>query len=194
MTLFICPGIHPPQLTQQFLAQMQISLDEPSGEVPLIFPAERLPPYSPLAVSDWLMARGDRQRPLIIIAFSAGVVGAMAAAGRWQLAGYPLGGMVAMDGWGVVLHGPVARMSHDAFTHWTSIPLGGGSQSFYAEPPVSHLDLWRSPQTTTGWGLVAGQSCGGLPAYRYRTTAAAWLQDWLHYAGSLGSPVPPRGL
>ncbi len=29
--------------------------------------------------------------------------------------------------------------------------LGSGADSFYAEPPVEHLDMWRSPQTVEGW-------------------------------------------
>jgi hypothetical protein len=31
--------------------------------------------------------------------------------------------------------------------------LGGGNESFYADPGVEHLDLWRSPQTASGWWL-----------------------------------------
>lgn len=61
--------------------------------------------------------------------------------------------LIALDGWGVPLGGnfPIYRLSHDSFTHWSSALLGGGTESFYADPPVEHLELWRSPQTTKGW-------------------------------------------
>ena len=29
--------------------------------------------------------------------------------------------------------------------------MGGGEESFYADPGVGHLELWRSPQTVRGW-------------------------------------------
>ncbi|RUR87323.1 hypothetical protein DSM107007_15080 [Nostoc sp. PCC 7120 = FACHB-418] len=29
--------------------------------------------------------------------------------------------------------------------------LGSGQTNFYAEPPVEHLTMWRSPQTVQGW-------------------------------------------
>ena len=54
--------------------------------------------------------------------------------------------LIAFDGWGVPLVGnfPIYRISHDQFTHWSSELLGKGDKSFYADPPVEHLDLWRS--------------------------------------------------
>ena len=29
--------------------------------------------------------------------------------------------------------------------------MGSGEESFYADPAVEHLELWRSPQTARGW-------------------------------------------
>ncbi|NJK53546.1 MAG: hypothetical protein HC936_13370 [Leptolyngbyaceae cyanobacterium SU_3_3] len=57
-----------------------------------------------------------------------------------------------MDGWGVPLGGdfPIYRVSHDRFTHWSSAWWVAGLDSFYADPAVAHLDLWRSPQTVQG--------------------------------------------
>lgn len=97
--------------------------------------------------------RGQVLPKLIIISFSAGVVGAISAAWGWQLMGGKIEALIAFDGWGVPLVGnfPIYRISHDYFTHWSSSLLGKGDKSFYADPPVNHLDLWRSPQQVIGW-------------------------------------------
>lgn len=112
------------------------------------------------------------QTPLLFISFSAGVVGAIAAAQMWQGLGGQVRAFLALDGWGVPLSGsfPIHRLSHDAFTHWSSAWLGGGSESFYADPAVSHLDLWRTPQTARGWRI---QNTG-----KTATTAAEFI-GWL---------------
>lgn len=77
----------------------------------------------------------------------------MAAARSWQQSGGTIKALIALDGWGVPLYGdfPIHRLSHDHFTHWSSKLLGAGLDGFYADPPVEHLELWRSPQTTQGW-------------------------------------------
>jgi len=36
---------------------------------------------------------------------------------------------------------PIHRLSHDYFTHWSSAVLGSGNDSFYADPPVEHLEM-----------------------------------------------------
>ncbi|MCU0568633.1 MAG: hypothetical protein MUF49_18805 [Oculatellaceae cyanobacterium Prado106] len=97
------------------------------------------------------------QVPLFFVGFSAGVVGAIGAARLWHQWGGQVQGLAAFDGWGVPLWGdfPIYRISHDAFTHWSSALLGAGQASFYAEPPVSHLALWRSPETVQGWSNPA---------------------------------------
>lgn len=91
--------------------------------------------------------------PVLFIGFSAGVVGAIGAAWSWQFLGGRVKAFIALDGWGVPLWGdfPIHRLSHDRFTHWSSAMLGSGADNFYAEPPVEHLDLWRSPQNSLGW-------------------------------------------
>ncbi|UBF26093.1 hypothetical protein K9N68_31945 [Kovacikia minuta CCNUW1] len=97
------------------------------------------------------------QIPLVFIGFSAGVVGAIAAAWGWQLLGGAVQAFIAVDGWGVPLGGtfPIYRISHDSFTHWSSALLGAGETSFYADPAVDHLVLWRSPQAVKGWQVSA---------------------------------------
>ncbi len=159
MGVVICPGMHEPEATQSFLT----NLGERSHEF-LVFPTDRYPAYStphivnflhhqlsnPLSPHTW---REAVVTPLVFIAFSAGVVGAIGAAHLWQWMGGKVKAFIAVDGWGVPLFGnfPIHRISHDSFTHWSSAVLGGGSDSFYADPSVPHLELWRSPHTVHGW-------------------------------------------
>jgi hypothetical protein len=161
--IVICPGIHSPELTQQFL----LHLNQPDRPY-LVFPTDRYPAYSALHVFHFLTQqlgvelnpcpiqakteRSPHSIPLLFISFSAGVIGAIGAAWSWRLLGGQVRAFIAVDGWGVPLQGdfPIHRISHDAFTHWSSALLGSGEDAFYADPPVSHLDLWRSPHTASG--------------------------------------------
>jgi hypothetical protein len=211
--IVICPGVHAPELTQGFLDGLDLFFSvRPTA---ILFPAERLPPYSgphllaflihylssspslfsevpglskPSALPDslrWLASACNPQQvqqaiqtPLLFISFSAGVVGAIAAAQMWQGLGGQVRAFLALDGWGVPLWGsfPIHRVSHDAFTHWSSALLGGGSESFYADPAVSHLDLWRAPQTARGWQI---QNTG-----KTATTAAEFVGCLLRWYGN----------
>lgn len=155
MSVIICPGIHPPELTEHFLAGL--------GCLPAqlaIFPADRHPAYSGYHILKFLQEQPQEflSQPLLFVGFSAGVVGAVGAAFLWEQMGHSVKALIALDGWGVPLFGhfPTHRMSHDPFTHWSSTLLGGNGEGFYADPSVSHLDLWRSPQTAQGWRV---QSC-----------------------------------
>lgn len=168
MTVLICPGIHDPQLTQQFV-QSFCSLGTQRW---LIFPAQKYPAYSSVDILDFLQKHlGDpaQASPLLFISFSAGVVGAMGAATMWQMQSGRVKGLIALDGWGVPLFGsfPMHRISHDAFTHWSSALLGR-PDSFYAEPAVEHLELWRSPNTALGCWVKA-------PGCQVRCSAAEFL-------------------
>lgn len=152
MSIVICPGIHSPELTSRFLAGLESEGYQPRELH--IFPAQDYLAVSAFHILQFL-SEGRRvplHTPLIFISFSAGVVGAIGAAWGWQLLGGQIKAFIALDGWGVPLSGnfPIHRLSHDEFTHWSSSLLGSGGDSFYAEPPVSHLDLWRSPQIVQG--------------------------------------------
>lgn len=154
--LIICPGVHPTQLTQSFVRGIQNSIGQRSY---LILPTEQYLPYSAIAILEWLKRHYPSPKdapPLSLIAFSAGVVGAIGAATAWQLQGGRIENLIAFDGWGVPLAGnfPIYRISHDRFTHWSSSILGAGKSSFYAEPAVEHLELWRSPDTCWGWRVI----------------------------------------
>jgi len=154
MTVILCPGVHPPELTQSFLDR----LGQPLNHI-LVFPADRDPSYSALHLYSFL----DQQmadlatKDIFLIGFSAGVVGAVGAATLWQTLGGTVKAVVALDGWGVPHIGnfPLYRVSHDSFTHWSSSCLGGNAEGFYADPPVDHLELWRSPHLARGWWLPA---------------------------------------
>ncbi|MGA7936891.1 MAG: hypothetical protein WCA35_25265, partial [Kovacikia sp.] len=109
MQLIICAGIHNAQLTQSFLQQVP---EHPIGTQatlckPLIFPTEQSPPYSGIHLLGFVHQQlraehGEQflQIPLVFIGFSAGVVGAIAAAWGWQLLGGRVQGFIAIDGWG----------------------------------------------------------------------------------------------
>ena len=167
MSIVICPGMHEPEITQDFLGGLRREIavsarsllsdriNSRKTENILIFPAQDAPAYSAWHILQFL--RAPRRIPLessvVFISFSAGVVGAIGAAWAWQLLGGQVKAFIALDGWGVPLFGnfSIHRLSHDYFTQWSSSVLGSGEDSFYADPPVEHLELWRSPQNVTGW-------------------------------------------
>lgn len=128
---------------------------------------------------------------LVFVAFSAGVVGAIAAARLWQAQGGSVKALIALDGWGVPLYGkfPIHRLSHDYFTHWSSALLGSGCDNFYADPAVEHLDLWRSPQQTQGWQERSPIQLTGKAGLSDRktslipTTATQFLRSLLNHYG-----------
>lgn len=171
MPLIICPGVHDRQLTDQFLEQCHL----PPTEQILVFPAHQQPAYSPFHILQFLQAHlsPTPDKPLIFISFSAGVVGAIAAAWTWQQLGGNIKAFIALDGWGVPLWGnfPIHRLSHDYFTHWSSALLGTGHESFYADPPVDHLQLWGEATTTRGYQVIANNFL--VP--RKSTTAAEFI-------------------
>ncbi len=154
MSIIICPGVHSAQLTESFVQAIQNCIGQRNY---LILPTEEYPPYSAIAISQWLNQQQlAKTQALSFIAFSAGVVGGMGAATIWQLQGGKINHFIAFDGWGMPLLGdfPIYRVSHDYFTHWSSGILGTGESGFYADPVVEHLDLWRSPNSCIGWQVV----------------------------------------
>lgn len=143
MQIFICPGIHPPELTQEFISKVRLPLERCS-----VFPSDRHPVYSPQHILEFF----EPDDAIVIIAFSAGVVGAISAARIWQRRGIRIARLIAIDGWGVPLFGefPIHRVSHNRFTHWSSLILGGNATHFYADPAVEHLTIWHSPESVRG--------------------------------------------
>ena len=154
--ILICPGVHEQQLTTCFLAGMvEAGMKQLLPAELLIFPTEQFPAYSAIDIFKFLEKNVQKADPVTFISFSAGVVGSIGVAWSWQQIGGTIKAFIALDGWGVPLGGnfPIYRVSHDRFTHWSSELFGGGTESFYADPPVDHLELWRSPHTTKGWWI-----------------------------------------
>ena len=153
MTVIICPGIHPPELTRQFVLAIRDKIDRQY----LVLPTEHQP-YSAIAIYQWLNLQSlSKTEPLSFISFSAGVVGSFGAALAWQLQGGKISRFIAIDGWGMPLiaNFTVHRISHDYFTHWSSSIMGAGQEGFYADPGVEHLDIWRSPNNCYGWQTIS---------------------------------------
>ncbi|MGA9379784.1 MAG: hypothetical protein WBV73_13560 [Phormidium sp.] len=174
MSLIICPGIHEPKLTESFLVGLlQLNTSQKPENI-LIFPIQDYPAYSSGHILQFLSQNHSLSSPIIFISFSAGVVGAIAAAWGWQLLGGEVTAFIALDGWGVPLTGdfPIHRLSHDYFTHWSSALLGSGEDSFYAAPSVAHLELWQQPQTVSGWWIHPQNN---KSEQKTRTTAAQFL-------------------
>ncbi|MGK7958101.1 MAG: hypothetical protein AB4063_23030 [Crocosphaera sp.] len=148
----LCPGFHQKTLTDSFVKNITHHCTDLSNL--LIFPTDQYPPYSGFYLLGYLQEKCPKKsQNLMFIGFSAGVVAAITAAWQWQQEGGIVQGLIAFDGWGVPLWGdfPIYRISHDQFTHYTSAILGTGNLSFYADPAVDHLDLWRSPDRVQGW-------------------------------------------
>ncbi|MBD2345202.1 hypothetical protein [Anabaena subtropica] len=184
MTIIICPGIHDPNLTESFILGLLSTISDSSINQKhiniLVVPVQGVLTLSSLHVLHFLHDRlGSKLKsPVIFISFSAGVVGAIAAAWQWQNWGGQVKAFIAIDGWGVPLWGnfPIHRLSHDYFTHWSSLSLGSGQDNFYAEPPVDHLTMWRSPQTVKGYHV---DSSVEIDTITNRLTAAEFLSSLL---------------
>ena len=173
----IIPGIHSATLTSSFIEGMQNVFEERNY---LILPTEQYAPYNARAIEQWLKQYypSPQDAPsLSFISFSAGFVGSIIAANKWQLQGGKIDSFIAFDGWGMLLVGnfPIYRVSHDRFTHYTSAILGGGKQGFFANPEVEHLEIWRSPNTCWGWQIISS----GL---KTRCLLSNYLQNVLNYS------------
>ncbi|MBD2569058.1 hypothetical protein [Anabaena lutea] len=185
MKIIICPGIHEPELTTSFITGgLNLEHDRSSQQNLvdiLVFPEEGILALSAFHILQFLRLHLQRpadeslgnglETPVIFISFSAGVVGAIIAATKWQLLGGYVKAFIAIDGWGMPLWGnfPIHRLSHDYFTHWSSAVLGSGQDNFYADPPVEHLSMWRSPQTVQGQWV--DQSMGFSPSIKSLSAA-----------------------
>lgn len=180
--LAICGGFHDPQDTNGVLG---LCADDPElSTVPTVVlghgvpwaplsahalrqslerrdgpaPSVRKPPLAPAADLGQVGHPDRAGHPeLIVWAFSAGGVGAMALAHHWQRYRGTVRAMFLVDGWGIPWTGlaPLHRLSHDAWTHHSSRLLGAGKADFFAQPAVPHHQLWRSPRRVMG--------CGPLP-------------------------------
>ena len=179
LPVIIGPGFHESQLTQQWVRSLP---SYTRYQVMDGFAA------SPVAAYDWLLANvgqpddGSPAVPIVAIGFSAGVVGLAGALALWNQQGNQQGGevarLIAVDGWGVPVIGvPVTRMSHDRFTHLSSLPLGAGENNWYASPGVDHLALWGEPEQAVGRSVKRWDIA---PESGVAMSAATFLRQTLH--------------
>lgn len=135
----------------------------------------------PVGPQDVDPAQGDGRVDLILWAFSAGCVGAVALAHHWHCYRGRVRAIFLVDGWGVPWTGeaPLHRLSHDSFTHRSSRWLGAGRADFFAQPGVPHRQLWRSPQTVLGMGRLPSSAAAAEPSQPL--SAADFLVQWTQF-------------
>lgn len=202
--LVICDGMHSPRETEAVLAM--VGQDSRLSQLPM----RHFSPGSPLAVLSgaalrrWLEGYGQPtggNNPdyphLIIWAFSAGCVGAVALAQHWQRYRSGVLALFLVDGWGVPAVGPMPlhRLSHDRFTHVSSGWLGPGTVSFVSQPAVSHPQLWSHPQQVWGYQVQhhpSGKPVVGPAMPPGRLTAGDFLCRWSRHYLAQGSDGPPN--
>ncbi|MEM9148851.1 MAG: hypothetical protein AAGB19_00045 [Cyanobacteria bacterium P01_F01_bin.3] len=190
LPVVIVGGFHDAALTAQFVRSL------PSFVRPYIADMADVSPVDPFAVHQWLSETLKKSSiassiPVVGIGFSAGVVGLAGALAMWNQQGGNQQGavarLIAVDGWGVPVVGlPVCRMSHDRFTHVSTLPLDlfsdAGKVNFYADPSVEHLSLWGEPEAAVGWQVDRWQMAekAGMPMsaadFVRRVLRAEWNQ------------------
>ncbi|MEM0980725.1 MAG: hypothetical protein AAGH78_10665 [Cyanobacteria bacterium P01_H01_bin.58] len=183
MTVIICPGMHPKTWTDSFLAQLDAVYPAQASDR-VVFNHSSGMQWSAYALRAYLTAYAITP-PIILIAFSAGCIAASGMAQYWEQRGYPIAGLIAVDGWGAPTVGKFRayRLSHDAFTHDSSAWLGRGEVSFYADPSVAHAQLWRYPAAVWGQQMGDFNSPGG--DMRMQATALQFLHNCLQYLQAL---------
>lgn len=150
----ICGGFHSFTLTINFFAYLKTIIYDIYEENSILISKDNIQPYDGLNIYNYIhkhFQKSLNSNPIILLGFSAGVVGAIIAGNLWQKNGGKVKALFAFDSWGVPLMAdfPCYRISHDYFTHLSY--LGGEKNGFYASPSVSHLELWRSPEKIEGW-------------------------------------------
>lgn len=191
--LGICGGFHGPEATDGMRTLW--ASDPVISAIPAVVLGDGVP-WAPLSAHA-LRQSLERARPtspdlgrgqdpgldLILWAFSAGGVGAVALAQHWQRYRGRVRAIFLLDGWGVPWAGaaPLHRLSHDAFTHHSSRGLGAGRADFFAQPAVPHLQLWQRPQGVMGQGSLPSSS--GQPGTVQRVSAADFLTRWTAFYG-----------
>lgn len=190
--LLICGGLHPVQDTKSILAiahQDPVLSQHPIVQLGTSNALSCLSAHALRQEFDQIWSdRGPgaaAEMPAIILwAFSAGCVGAVALAQHWHRYRHPVLAIFLVDGWGVPWGGesPLHRLSHDGFTHITSSYLGTGCASFVAHPAVPHRQLWRDPNRVMGQQIMTRRASGSAPDLPPSLSAADFLCGWSrHY-------------
>lgn len=194
LLVVICPGFHETNLTQRLIASLPSFVDCRVLETSPIAPVEIC--RTLVEYAEWLSPSPVACPPVVGIGFSAGVLGLAGGLALWQQQGggrYRVSRLIAVDGWGVPVVGmPVTRLSHDYFTHLTSLPLGAGEVNFVAHPPVAHLNLWGQPESVMGFEVSRCQGAKGVGMpmtagqFLRRVLQAEWngASSWRHAAAN----------
>ena len=160
LPVVVCPGFHNAKLTQSWVRSLPTFIE------PIVLetsPISVQAVYQALTETFGEPSDGAEKLPVVAVGFSAGVVGLVGAIAQWQQRGGTCAQLIAIDGWGVPILGmPVTRISHDRFTHVTTLPLGAGETNFYATPNVSHLHLWEAPESVSGIAVSGWQLDSGV--------------------------------
>ena len=162
--LLVIPGVVPQEATDRFVQQLNIP-----GVC--CVPAS-IAPYNPIVLDQFTRSQ-DLDSDLMVIAYSAGCVGALGWLPLWYRQQKTIKALMAIDGWPIPFWGkfPIYRVSHDLYTHRTTLRLGAGLEQFYCDPAVEHRSLWAYPETAWGlWNQVQ------KPQESHRTTALDFLQ------------------
>ncbi|WPF88385.1 hypothetical protein WEU38_16465 [Cyanobacterium aponinum AL20118] len=161
--IVIIGGFHNLEITTNFINYLYSQIKAIKDLKYIIIPTDKVQPLDGLSaynfLSNYLVNQSCFPCPIIVISFSAGVVGAIILGKLWKARNGEVLCLLAFDGWGVPLIAdfPCYRVSHDHFTHFSSLLLGGEESSFYAQPMVNHLELWRSPLEIQGrWQMKLG--------------------------------------
>ncbi|MEO1094185.1 MAG: hypothetical protein AAFX01_04730 [Cyanobacteria bacterium J06638_28] len=171
--------MHPTTWTESFLAQLDAVCPALASDR-IVCPHSSGMQWSAYALRAYLTAHTITP-PVTLIAFSAGCVAASGIAQYWEHQRSPIAALIALDGWGALTVGKFRayRLSHDAFTHYSSAWLGRGEVSFYANPSVAHAQLWRHPAAV--WGQQIGDFNAPGSDMRRKITALQFLHDCLQY-------------
>jgi hypothetical protein len=177
----VVPGVVPQEATDRFLQQLNIvgGCCVPPG----------VSPYSPISLDRFTRTQ-DLASDLVVIAYSAGCVGALGWIPLWQRQKKTIKALIAIDGWPVPFWGkfPIYRVSHDLYTHHTTLYLGAGLEQFYCDPAVEHRNLWTYPEAS--WGLWVKQN--NKQKETYRATALDFLQNIVERHVPLNVQRPER--
>ena len=154
MRLVICPGVHEPKLTDCFLTGLSglwglAHLPKPANSRACQdFSRHKYPPFSPLDILHFLCREELAGESLVFVSFSAGVAGAIGAAWTRQQLGGKVRAFFCLRRLGSTPGGqfPIHRVSPRLLYGLDFSNSGRGGESFYVDPAIEHLDLWRSPK------------------------------------------------
>ena len=179
--LLVIPGVVPQEATDRFVQQLGVS--------GICCVPVSVAPFNPWSIEQFTQTQ-DLDTNLVVIAYSAGCVGALGWIPLWHRQKKAIKALIAIDGWPIPFWGkfPIYRVSHDLYTHRTTLYLGAGREQFYCDPAVEHRNLWAYPEAS--WGLWVKQN--DKQKKTYRATALDFLQNIIERHVPLNVQRPER--